>query len=60
MKSICYIKKWQEEAALRGDMYSSRILVIKLGGEDPLQYTHMVNALFAAQKLGILIDSLIL
>jgi hypothetical protein len=61
MKAICYSKTWIEEVTVqKGEQYSARILVIKSPGEDPTQYTPIVNAIFACQKYKINIDSLIL
>ena len=61
MKAVCYTKKWIEEVSIqRGEQFSARIFVLKLGPEDPSQYTSMVNAIFAAQKLKIQVDSLLI
>ena len=42
------------------DMISSRILFIQMDKDDPVQYPQMVNGIFAAQKLQITIDAIIL
>ena len=42
------------------DMVSSRILFIQMDKDDPLQYPQMVNGIFAAQKLQLTIDAIIL
>ena len=39
---------------------NSRILVIQMEKDDPSQYTKIVNGLFAAQKIQVTIDALIL
>ena len=61
MKCVCFCKKWIEEVSVKNaETYQARILVIKFNQDDPSQYTPMVNAIFACQKLKILIDSLII
>ncbi|CDW73831.1 general transcription factor iih [Stylonychia lemnae] len=59
MKSICFTKQWIEQVSIKQvEQFSARIMVIKFQSEDPSQYSSLVNAIFAAQKLKITIDSL--
>lgn len=61
MKAICYSKIWMDSIAFAaGDQYNCRILIIKFSKEDPSQYTAFVNTIFAAHKLKIVIDGLVI
>eukprot|EP00347_Sterkiella_histriomuscorum_P007913 403347082 len=54
-------KKWIEDVAVkRSESFSARIMIVKFQSEDPTQYSSLVNAIFAAQKLKISVDSLII
>lgn len=66
LKAICYARKHQKSnpqpVKQMGDLdtSSSRILVVQLDKDDPNQYSEMVNGIFAAQKLKVTIDTLLL
>ena len=54
LQALCFAGKSAENGV------DSRILLVQLSPDDPNQNTKFVNGIFAAQKLDITIDTLVL
>ncbi|PVU95091.1 hypothetical protein BB561_002054 [Smittium simulii] len=53
-RALCYINK-NLKSTSKNDMHS-RIMIISASDDDPKQYIPIMNCIFAAQKLDIIID----
>jgi len=57
--ALCYVTRMKKEHPEK-ETLSSRILVVKGSEDNPSQYMSIMNAVFTAQKLNIVIDACIL
>ena len=58
-KSLCYINRLQKEKP-QGIHLQSRILIFQLCHDIPTQYISIMNAIFSAEKMEVVLDSVVL
>lgn len=57
-KALCYINRMQKEKP-QGNL-QSRMLIFQLCSDIPTQYISVMNAIFSAQKMNVVLDSVVL
>ncbi|CAK9303994.1 unnamed protein product [Gordionus sp. m RMFG-2023] len=60
LQALSIMNKFEKQISHIGQKSMNRILIIKTEGDAPNQYIDLMNAIFAAQKMNVMIDGCIL